>query len=972
MQKKYKKFLTTAATATLVASAIVPAASAASFSDTAGNTHERAIDSLVSQGIISGYPDGTFKPNRTLTRSDVVKLLGKYLVSKGYKIPSDYKTNMRFSDLGSTSQDELLQYAALVKDNGVFNGSNGNLLPGDPITRENMAVVLVRAYTNINNFDFLGHVMDQDFKEDVIDYNRAKAEARSAIRVLDYYNVTGVPNFNPKGNTTRGQFSSFLYKLLQVEVPGEGLKAVEVVDASTLKVTLTDNTEHTVKLDTPLETGKETPVKFKINGKEYGTSVTYNVALTVKSAEATAANKLKVTLSDNSEHAVTLENNLPENEETTVEFKIDGKDYSAKVTYVVTEVKVASVKALNAGQIEVKFNQRVDLPASLTSAQLANYVSVSGVDNNAVTLSRGQLSEDGRTLTISTNGAAALTGRYLVKVNNVKNTAGTTVTPYDDVVNFGTDTVAPTLISTVNRDAKTVRVTFSEPLRAFSNSSITFRVANGTNVTGITGEIAAGATYADFDLSKAMVNGQPLGANTSVTATFAGLRDIAGNFSTPNPLTTSFAMGGADGVKPTLTSISQTGPKTFRLVFSERIQKPAIGDLELRLGNSANAITSIEAVPGDERSFIVTATNDLNGVYNIGTASGKTITDISGETNTFTTTHSFTLDTAAPEVTSTSVTREGNFEYLNIMLNKPVDLVTASRVTASGNYVIGGVTHTFNGTATALEYRENGNRTVVRVKLDDLLGSGDAADATYNVTLSFTDVDSAYGVNTANKAVTFQRTSDYSNNENVLVAPTVTTSATDPKLTNNQVRLKFNHVVDATTASVASNYSIPNARITNAQVPSDALDTVILTLAPNETTASGERNLTITGVKAKDSVASQGNLTAVVNLNENIRPTLNSAQFISANQIELTFSENVSGLAADAFELVNSAGASVGIASVTGSTTDYKAVVTLSANQPGGTIVTVKKGTGIAKVVDEAGNAVVDIFDNIQTTLRTN
>lgn len=971
MQKKYKKFLTTAATATLVASAIAPVASAASFSDTAGNTHERAIDSLVSQGIISGYPDGTFKPNRTLTRSDVVKLLGKYLVSQGYKIPSDYKTNMRFSDLRSTSQDELLQYAALVKDNGVFNGSNGNLLPADPITRENMAVVLVRAYTNINNFDFLGHVMDQDFKEDVIDYNRAKAEARSAIRVLDFYNVTGVPNFNPKGNTTRGQFSSFLYKLLQVEVPGEGLKAVEVVDASTLKVTLTDNTEHTVKLDTPLETGKETPVKFKINGKEYGTSVTYNVALTVKSAEATAANKLKVTLSDNSEHAVTLENNLPENEETTVEFKIDGKDYSAKVTYVVTEVKVASVKALNGGQIEVKFNQRVDLPASLSSAQLANYVTVAAVDNSAVTLSRGQLSEDGRTLTISTNGAAALSGRYLVKVNNVKNAAGTTVTPYDDVVNFGTDTVAPTLISTVNRDAKTVRVTFSEPLRAFSNSSITFRLANGTNVTGITGEITAGATYADFDLSNAMVNGQPLAANTQVTATFAGLRDIAGNFSTPNPLTTSFAMGGADGVKPTLTSISQTGPKTFRLTFSERIQKPAIGDLELRLGNSANAITRIDAVPGDDRSFTVTATNDLTGVYNIGTAAGKTITDISGETNTFATTHSFTLDTAAPEVASTSVTREGNFEYLNITLNKPVDLIDASRVTASGNYVKGGVTHSFNGAATALEYRENGNRAVVRVKLDDLLGTGDADNATYTVTLSFTEVDSAYGVNTANKVVTFPRTTDYSNNENVLTAPTVTTSATDSTLTNNQVRLKFNHVLDAPSASEARNYSIPNAKIANAQVLNNALDTVVLTLAPNETTTTGLRELTIRNVKAKDSIATQPNITTEVNLNENIRPVLNSAVFTSANQIKLTFSENVSGLDTDSFAIINAAGASVGITSVAGSTSGNEVTVTLSATQDAGTTVTITPGAGIEDVVDAAGNAVVDTF-NLTPTLRTN
>lgn len=972
MQKKYKKFLTTAATATLVTSAIVPAASAASFSDTAGNTHELAIESLVSQGIISGYPDGTFKPNRTLTRSDVVKLLGKYLVSQGYKIPSDYKTNMRFSDLRSTSQDELLQYAALVKDNGVFNGSNGNLLPADPITRENMAVVLVRAYTNIKNFDFLGHVLNQNFNEDVIDYNRAKAEARSAIKVLDYYNVTGVPNFNPKGNTTRGQFSSFLYKMLQVEVQGEGLKAIEVMDASTLEVTLTDNTEHTVKLDTPLEAGKETPVKFTINGKQYATSVTYNVALTVKSAEATAANKLKVTLSDNSEHEVTLDNNLPENEETNVTFKIDGKEYSAKVTYTVTEVKVATVKALNAGQIEVKFNQRVDLPASLTQAQLSNYVSISGVDNkNAVSFSQGQLSEDGRTLTITTNGAAALAGRYLVKVNNVKNTAGTTVTPYDEVLNFGSDTVSPTLISTVNRDAKTVRVTFSEPLRAFSNSSITFRLANGTNVTGITGEIPAGAWYADFDLSNAKVNGQPLAANTSVTATFAGLRDIAGNFSTPNPLTTSFAMGGADGVKPTLTSIFQTGPKTFRLTFSERIQKPAVGDLELRLGTSPNAITAIEAVPRDDRSFTVTATNNLDGVYNIGTASGKTITDISGETNTFTTTHSFTLDTAAPEVTSTSVTREGNFEYLNIMLNKPVDLVTASRVTASGNYVKGGVTYTISGTATPLEYRENGNRTAVRVKLDDLLGTGDTDNATYNVTLSFTEVDSAYGVNTANKAITFQRTSDYSNNENVLQAPNVTTSVTDSSLTNNQVRLKFNHVVDATTASVASNYSIPNATITNAQVPSDALDTVILTLSQNGTTTSGERNITITVVKAKDSVATQPNLTTVIDLKENIRPMINSAQFTAANQIELTFSENVSGLSTDSFVLQNSAGTSVGIESVTSETTGNKAVITLSANQEVGTVVTLRNGAGIAKVVDGAGNAVVEP-SNLTATLLTN
>ena len=55
----------------------------------------------------------------------------------------------------TTSNDELLQYAAVVKDNGVFNGSNGNLLAGDNITRENMAVVIVRAFDQVKDMDLV-------------------------------------------------------------------------------------------------------------------------------------------------------------------------------------------------------------------------------------------------------------------------------------------------------------------------------------------------------------------------------------------------------------------------------------------------------------------------------------------------------------------------------------------------------------------------------------------------------------------------------------------------------------------------------------------------------------------------------------------------------------------------------------------------------------------------------------------------
>lgn len=228
---KYSKFLLGAASAALVASAVAPVASAADFKDTKGNTHEVAIDALSDLGIISGYPDGSFQPNKVLTRSDVVKMMGKWLVSLGNEVPTDYKTKPRFTDLNSNSNNELLQYAALVADHGVFQGNNGKLDPNGNITRENMALVLVRAYDAINGTDLVETVKGEDFKRDVTDLATAKAEARPYIDVLDYYDITNpaAPVFNPKGTTTRGQFASFLHRTANLDEVALDLRIVDVV-----------------------------------------------------------------------------------------------------------------------------------------------------------------------------------------------------------------------------------------------------------------------------------------------------------------------------------------------------------------------------------------------------------------------------------------------------------------------------------------------------------------------------------------------------------------------------------------------------------------------------------------------------------------------------------------------------------------------------------------------------------------------
>ncbi|PIC67965.1 hypothetical protein CSV78_04010 [Sporosarcina sp. P16a] len=252
---KYRKFVVGAASAALVASAVAPVAMAATFTDVKdNNSHKEAIDALSNAGVISGYEDGTFKPNKTLTRSDVVKLMGKWLVSEGYKVPTDYKTKPRFSDLKTTSNDELLKMSALVYDNGVFVGKpDGSLDANGDITRENMAIVLVRAFDRVHDIDLTSYVKDQDFKKDVTDLGKAKAEARPAIDVLDFFDITNpaAPEFNPKSTTTRGQFASFLYKTTKVdfdEIGGEivapGVASVKGINATTVEVTMKDKVEN--------------------------------------------------------------------------------------------------------------------------------------------------------------------------------------------------------------------------------------------------------------------------------------------------------------------------------------------------------------------------------------------------------------------------------------------------------------------------------------------------------------------------------------------------------------------------------------------------------------------------------------------------------------------------------------------------------------------------------------------------------
>jgi len=54
---------------------LAPAPAGGSFSDDAGHWAEAWIEQLKEEGITSGYPDGTYRPENPVTRAEIAVLL---------------------------------------------------------------------------------------------------------------------------------------------------------------------------------------------------------------------------------------------------------------------------------------------------------------------------------------------------------------------------------------------------------------------------------------------------------------------------------------------------------------------------------------------------------------------------------------------------------------------------------------------------------------------------------------------------------------------------------------------------------------------------------------------------------------------------------------------------------------------------------------------------------------------------------
>ncbi|MBE2917600.1 S-layer homology domain-containing protein [Anoxybacillus flavithermus] len=562
--KSYRKFLAGTVSAAVVASAIAPVASA-SFTDVAGSVHADDIATLVAKGYIKGYADGTFKPNKPLTRGEAAIIFSRILKDAGVKAPEQ---GAGFPDVPA-SKAELAEAVAIVKAAGVMGGDEkGNFNPNANITREQMAKVVVEAFKLTKPANYTTKITDLD---------KAGSWAREYIQTLEANGVTKNTEFAPKQNVTRGQFASFVVRAMNVkkEVSAADITAVKLVDEKTLEVTFNGELKEVKKED------------FAIQGVEIE-------SVSIKAAAAAEAKTTVV--------VIKTKTALQEGKSYNVSYKGQTTD-KAKVDVPVVTPKVESVSAINLKSFVVNFNKAVDtttLKASSTAATtdtLRVYNAKGDLVNVTVTFAA-----DKKSAVVVFASPLTQSDSFKVVVDGVKTTDGKALEKYEQT-HTATDVTTPEVKSAVVKNSKQIEITFSEPINEASLAALAsnyttrteFLVDGNPVVAKVTPDYAANKLVLDLTSSLAVGDHK---------LTVKNVKDFAGFPIASKEFDIKVV---SDTAAPQVTSVKVLNKELVQVVFSEPVS--SLGTININSVNLAGfaATTKTDAAKLNANEYMKSA-----------------------------------------------------------------------------------------------------------------------------------------------------------------------------------------------------------------------------------------------------------------------------------------------------------------------------------------------------------------------------
>jgi uncharacterized protein YjdB len=175
----------------------------AQFSDISGHWAEANIKQAVSEGIVKGYTDGSFKPNSTVTRAEFTVMLMNALKAQ------DEGAELIFTDVASIGvwAKKAVEQAA---KSGIVKGFDDNTFrPDAKITRAEMAEMIARA---------MGLSIEENAETGFADDKDIPAWVKGAVAALKKRNLIegkGSNQFDSTAPATRAEALTIILKMLE-------------------------------------------------------------------------------------------------------------------------------------------------------------------------------------------------------------------------------------------------------------------------------------------------------------------------------------------------------------------------------------------------------------------------------------------------------------------------------------------------------------------------------------------------------------------------------------------------------------------------------------------------------------------------------------------------------------------------------------------------------------------------------------
>lgn len=212
------------------------------FTDSIDHWAKDAISYLKDEQITTGYADGSFGVNKSITRAEAATLLVRAM---NLDLTNEEKPS--FADV--SEENIFYPYITTIASKNIMNGrSAGVFQPNSTLTRAEMAAILVNAFElkSIRNHMFT------DVKQTHWAYEAIQILASNGL-TSGYKDGT----FKPDSAITRAEFASLLVRVLQLQ-PDEIVKDEQLDESSSLEIEeVTEDITDNVIEDTTEDSNQE-------------------------------------------------------------------------------------------------------------------------------------------------------------------------------------------------------------------------------------------------------------------------------------------------------------------------------------------------------------------------------------------------------------------------------------------------------------------------------------------------------------------------------------------------------------------------------------------------------------------------------------------------------------------------------------------------------------------------------------------